>query len=45
VVDGKLIIAPRIEAEVSEGIAQISGRMTTAQAAELAAKINAGVNR
>lgn len=45
VVAGKLIMAPRIEAEVSEGIAQISGRMTTAQATELAEVVNAGVKR
>ena len=45
VVDGKLLAAPRIEAEISGGRALISGRFSVHDANELAAKINDGVRK
>ncbi len=42
VADGKLVAAPRIEAEITGGRALVSGRFSLQQATELAAKINQG---
>jgi len=43
--DGKLVAAPRIEMEVSGGRALVSGRFSTNEATELAAKINKASHR
>jgi preprotein translocase subunit SecD len=45
VVDGKLVVAPRIEAEIPGGKAVLSGRLTKRQATDLAAKINEAASR
>ncbi len=45
VVDGKLLAAPRIEAEIPGGRALISGRFSPQQATEFATKINAAVKK
>jgi beta-lactamase regulating signal transducer with metallopeptidase domain len=43
VVDGRLLIAPRINAEITAGLAQIAGDFSEQEAAVLAARINAAV--
>jgi preprotein translocase subunit SecD len=45
VVDGKLLVAPRIEAEIPGGRALITGAFSVREASELAGKINDGVKR
>jgi preprotein translocase subunit SecD len=45
VVDGKLLAAPRIEMEIPGGRALITGRFSTQEASDLAARINDGVKK
>lgn len=45
VLDGQLYAAPVIRGEISQGKAQITGNFTEEEATELAAKINAAINR
>ena len=45
VVDGKLLVAPRIEAEIPGGRALITGAFSMREASELAGKINDGMKK
>lgn len=42
VIDGKIIMAPKIQSPILDGKCQIHGRFTKAEAEEMALKINAG---
>ncbi|MBI3878883.1 MAG: hypothetical protein HY301_02315 [Verrucomicrobia bacterium] len=45
VVDGKLLVAPRIEMEIAGGRVRITGRFSLREAIELATKINDAVKK